>query len=705
MPRTPLIALEAHDVECVYSRPLPSQEAKTVETLERRIQELTLRLKQAEEALSHSKQDDHPAQPRGLVRDSIPFPGASQPHGSLASKNSRPINPATVALAANETRSHLAPLRSMEEQEGSPTPDAADLNVHTQGWEYYGPSSPIAFLRKIPGLSEERSEYYAEQTSRSFFASLLHNSTFPLTPAQGALTHTDSETFVRERLYFRVSRKFIDAYFDNLHHIQPALDQERFMTRCEELWFGAQVTYPSTFIALYYSVLSLGALLAYPKSGKFHGLEHFEWSRILFREACEAVLRLGHYTNLDMVQCYYMMAKIAQHELNPHITYLYTGQAIRIALSIGLNRESPASRSAIESCSTESSQTWWSLYCLDVQTSFALGRPDGLGPDAFHTCYIPGSSSSTPQDAGNNEDASIQILPAMVSFSRVMRRVGSELYATQYSLVARLKKVVDLAHDLEQWLAELPSRYQESGDGVTRALKSTLSVSCEEKQRIVVWLRYHNLRMVIHSSVIGTVPEKDLRGNVQEHWELCINSAMRTIQIIHETFLKYNFFQTWSYNSTYILFAVTILFIGVFHPLCCVDSDLILDHVNQAIVVLDAVEETVVTRKAIAIITETLARAKDHCRHAATLKSANATLTTSPATLSDPSHSIVLNLANGAGSSSTAPSDPLFNQGLQSLGVNGLNFVPGGYDFETSSFWAEWAQSLGGVTDMNYGYP
>ncbi|EXJ56246.1 uncharacterized protein A1O5_12702 [Cladophialophora psammophila CBS 110553] len=593
----------------------------------------------------------------------------------------------------------------MTAREDSSTPDAADLNVHTQGWEYYGPSSPIAFLRKIPGLSEERSEYYAEQTSRTFFASLLHNSTFPLTPAEGALTHTDSETFTRERLYFRVSRKFIDAYFDNLHLIQPALDQERFMTRCEELWFGHQVTYPSTFIALYYSVLSLGALLAHPKSGKFHGLEHFEWSRILFREACEAMLRLGHYTNLDMVQCYYMMAKIAQHELNPHITYLYTGQAIRIALSIGLNRESSAPGNAAQRCSTESSQTWWSLYCLDVQTSFALGRPDGLGPDAFHTCWIPGSSNSASQDAEIDGDASIQILPAMVAFSRVMRRVGSELYATQYPLPIRLQKVVDLARELEEWLAGLPPRYQETSDGVARALKSTLSVSCEEKQRIVTWLRYHNLRMVIHSSVIGAVPEKDLRANAQEHWQLCINSAMRTIQIIHETFLKYNFFQTWSYNSTYILFAVTILFIGVFHPLCCVDPDLILAHVNQAIVVLDAVEETVVTRKAIAIITETLARAKDHCRHAASLRHPNSTIATTPAAVSNQSPSTVLNFANGAGSSSVAPSDPLLNQDIQSLSVNGLSFMPEGYDFETSSFWTEWAQSLGGMADMNYGCP
>jgi len=196
------------------------------------------------------------------------------------------------------------------------------------------------------------------------------------------------------------------------------------------------------------------------------------------------------------------------------------------------------------------------------QTSFALGRPDGLGADAFHTCHVPGLSSGTPQSDESNNDASIQILPIMVPFSRVMRRVGSDLYATQYPLAIRLQKVVDHAYELEQWLAELPPRYQEFGDGVTQALKSNISVSCEEKQRIVVWLRpssqprclcfiltlrpgYHNLRMVIHSSVIGAVPEQDFRAAVQEHWELCINSAMRTIQIIHETFLKYNFFQTW----------------------------------------------------------------------------------------------------------------------------------------------------------------
>ena len=120
------------------------------------------------------------------------------------------------------------------------------------------------------------------------------------------------------------------------------------------------------------------------------------------------------------------------------------------------------------------------MLTVDRQTSFALGRPDCLGADSFHTCSIP--EAEAPGGC---------ILPTMVSFSRIMRRTGSDLDAYRESLSVGLQKVVVLDHELEEWRHDLPQQFQEVSRGETRALKSPLSVGFEEKQRIVVGLRKH----------------------------------------------------------------------------------------------------------------------------------------------------------------------------------------------------------------------
>jgi len=104
-------------------------------------------------------------------------------------------------------------------------------------------------------------------------------------------------------------------------------------------------------------------------------------------------------TDLEMVQCYFFLAKICQNELNPHWAYMYVGQAVRTALAIGINREPPANvQKDVEILKSEA-RTWWGLYSLEMEMSFAMGRPDTLGSDLYHNRRFPltrASPASTP---------------------------------------------------------------------------------------------------------------------------------------------------------------------------------------------------------------------------------------------------------------------------------------------------------------------
>jgi len=121
----------------------------------------------------------------------------------------------------------------------------------------------------------------------------------------------------------------------------------------------------------------------------------------------------------------------------------------------------------------------------------------------------------------------------------------------------------------------------------------------------------------------------------------CIQSAEDAIDLMYSTFRTDDYFQTWYassaiehstdenqtlytvqmtlakkkfrwYNSTYTLFAVSILLAVVFRQLTRTQQGLenLFTHIDRAIVVLQAMDDCLVARNATAIIKRTLARAK-----------------------------------------------------------------------------------------------
>lgn len=183
--------------------------------------------------------------------------------------------------------------------------DVMDTNAHTQNMEFYGAASSVAFLRHVEDISGgDNSEHIAGSSERSL-ASLLHNTNFLPYSTPRTLSGTGEKT--GDRFCFRIARRFIEAYFSNIHHIQPIMDEETFLSRCEDLWFGKADKQPMSFIALYYVILSLGSLVMTWDDSEIYGAGRFSWSRRLFDEAAAIVTQLGAETDLEMAQCYYMM--------------------------------------------------------------------------------------------------------------------------------------------------------------------------------------------------------------------------------------------------------------------------------------------------------------------------------------------------------------------------------------------------------------
>lgn len=183
--------------------------------------------------------------------------------------------------------------------------DIVDTNSYTKNLEFYGASSSTAFLKHVEKMSECHINDSGGVRSEGSLASLLHNTNFR--PYSTPSTLTEHTQATNDRFYFRVARKFIEAYFSNIHCVQPIFDEEMFLARCEDLWFEKPEQQPVVFIALYYITLSLGSLVMTWDEQEIYGQDRFSWSRKFYNEAVTIVSQLGSETDLEMVQCYYLM--------------------------------------------------------------------------------------------------------------------------------------------------------------------------------------------------------------------------------------------------------------------------------------------------------------------------------------------------------------------------------------------------------------
>lgn len=192
-----------------------------------------------------------------------------------------------------------APIRETGEEEIS------GVNRHTRDVEFYGSSSSFALLSHIRRTGQRRQD----DEDGAQLVSSLHNPAFRTTPTA---SHGDGMDISVDRAnYYPQCRGFVESFFSTIHYIHPILDKRDFMQKCENLWSnscdheGNRPT--SSFVALFYSVLALGAIVAVRGEESIDGLSNLLWSRKFYDIARTCCNHLGLVTDLEMVQCFFMM--------------------------------------------------------------------------------------------------------------------------------------------------------------------------------------------------------------------------------------------------------------------------------------------------------------------------------------------------------------------------------------------------------------
>ncbi|KAL6234938.1 fungal-specific transcription factor domain-containing protein [Aspergillus navahoensis] len=677
------------NLNCVYQgnyRQLEnSRSASYVLDLERRVEELASKLQAAEARLSSRDQEstvsapDINATPCSMSRPTPPTP-------NLNSRPRRPEEPEPYSKAND----------SDEAEASDPVDDEiTELNHHTNGIEFHGSTSSVAFLGHLQKARDPQPESSgsAQWSSRPrglgySIVSTLHNASFSPTATTAASASQSLATVHEHNYYFEQAHIFMSGYFENVHFIHPFIDKEDFYVRAHDLWMKRTPAPDPSFIALYLSVLSFGALLRVWDETQLGGLTRFEWSRKLFSEA-QIYLNYLHFpNNLDAVQCLYLMAKICQNELNPNLAYMYLGHAVRTCLAAGFNRNV---RHSSDPRAEWISRTWWGLFSLEIEMSFSLGRPDTLGLDDYHNRPLP------PRD--NTQYA---IIPWMVDFARITRKVSVQIYHRRLTLEEKLATALAIENELDCWIRNLPERIRprfiepdsevgsaignmavdrrEGGEGIAGASEDGTKTGIRmgaagrndlkdpkwaRRQRLVLGIRYYNVKTLLFrpflrhaTSMFTPSPRSRSRSkpadgsrtcsntattaattatsmNSNRHADTpeendtetllsatickCLDAAQNTISVIHDIYRVHTFFRCWWYNTTYVTFATSTLLLPLSHSVShphspstsppkqiakeiSIDIKSLTRSVEKAIEILEATDESVVTRKCAEII-------------------------------------------------------------------------------------------------------
>lgn len=78
------------------------------------------------------------------------------------------------------------------------------------------------------------------------------------------------------------------------------------------------------------------------------------------------------------------------------------------------------------------------------EMSFSLGRPDTLGLDEYHNRRLP-----------DVDDTEYAIIPYMVDFSRIIRKVAVHIYHSHLSLQQKLALALQIESEMDDWVARL----------------------------------------------------------------------------------------------------------------------------------------------------------------------------------------------------------------------------------------------------------
>ncbi|KAK1978175.1 hypothetical protein LZ30DRAFT_752343 [Colletotrichum cereale] len=490
------------------------------------------------------------------------------------------------------------------------------VNEHTEGAEFYGPTGTFYFLARLRSRANtQKQPEVGAQKNQSSIVNLLHSSDYSTSPdarvpGQSPYAKASPQSTVARReslqqggvgvgvggadavlsaadasLATDIERECARLYFQNLHNIHPILEQTAFLRRCEdEIWSRPsrpdilmchQVRREARFLALYNVVIAIGAITAgetsllmedhtrefLDRTGQQPGEDDslyppIRLARRFFERSRLHLEDIFESSSLETAQTLFLMSVFGQNALKPHSCYMYSGMAIRTASAMGIptNVRSESSPESLLWCSNQHFPN--SAYCL-------------INP--------------------------------MVDLSKILMWMTDNLslHSNHTSLQRLSQTALSLDRDLDDWRSGLPRQLQFD-------MSSLEDSEFAMKQKTVLKLRFLNARILLHRQfIISKALEAD-RSTISRHVTSCVKAATETIKFMHTSYLHRPYFRTWWYNCMYLLDACMVLLHVLISNVCPFPAEEVMGNIELSLDIFRAMKMLAVARRCADIVKELL---------------------------------------------------------------------------------------------------
>lgn len=425
-----------------------------------------------------------------------------------------------------------------------------------------------------------------------------------------------------------VEKIFVAAYFNNKHYIHPMLEEKSFEHECQEqVWnnpsTGSSRKCRTQFLSLYYAVVALGAINGGPDENAALGRLYqdarrrrrqggrelqvrrsaLDWASHYFDLAKEALGDIMEVSSLETCQTLFMMTVFCQNALKPHACYMYSGNAVRTALALGLAHK------ARSTDSEEIRRTWWCIYSHEIEMCCSSGRLDSLMAPEHYSLPIPGKT----EDMGMGHRSEAAIIAIMVDLARILKRASTDIsFNAGGRSIGEMSQIGhQLNQEIEAWKANLPPPLNFDTESLNDPVWA-------HKQKVVLKMRYYNARILINrrfivaSSSSSSSSSTHNSVDLTRHVDICLDAARKTILLIHSAFVNRIYLRTWWYCTTYTLYANMIILYLVLTDSHSVRGEELIADVEKSLEIFNAMKQVVVAQRCAELTKEMLTVAKKH---------------------------------------------------------------------------------------------
>ncbi|KAJ5580268.1 uncharacterized protein N7459_006253 [Penicillium hispanicum] len=213
-----------------------------------------------------------------------------------------------------------------------------------------------------------------------------------------------------------------------------------------------------------------------------------------------------------------------------HSAFLLVGDAMRLALTLGLNHDIPECQCPDPVDRQHRIRLWWSIYVCDRIYGSKVGWPIQIADDDIFV-EMP---SDVPGSVHSEQFSDTQFLVASIELARITGQVTDKVYSRKKQPGSFLQREQKLLGALKQWAQALPPHVRLNCDGPSP--KNVVSLHLQFNQCIILTTRPILLYSLIQSRQSSLADDKDTAHTtmpiLKTLGDACIHAARHTHSLI-----------------------------------------------------------------------------------------------------------------------------------------------------------------------------